>query len=73
MFQENIAWQFCHRMVILGVLMMLNIFWLMSLQQKTAKLPIKDLLEDELLLTLPLSPKHQDCDMPVQMLNEEKI
>lgn len=43
-----------------------------ELTTKTAKLPIKDLLEDELLLTLPLSPKHQDCDMPVQMLDEEE-
>ena len=23
-------------------------------------------------MTLPLSPRHQDCDMPVQILNEEK-
>ena len=52
--------QFCHRVVILGVLMMLNMTLVDELATKTAKLPIKDLLEDELLLTLPLSPKHQD-------------
>ena len=26
-------------------------------------LPIKDLLEDELILTLPLSPRHDDCEL----------
>ncbi|OOR82947.1 YceD family protein [Moraxella canis] len=39
----------------------------------TRKLPIKDILEDELLLMLPLSPKHDDCDMPVDMADEEEI
>lgn len=29
--------------------------------------PIKDLLEDELLLILPLSLHHDDCDMPIEM------
>lgn len=32
-------------------------------------LPIKDLLEDELLLSLPLSLHHEDCEMLIQ--NEE--
>jgi uncharacterized protein len=32
-------------------------------------LPIKDLLEDELLLSLPLSLHHDDCEMLIQ--NEE--
>ena len=27
------------------------------------RLPIRDLLEDELLLALPLSPRHDDCQM----------
>lgn len=39
----------------------------------TRKLPIKDILEDELLLVLPLSPKHDDCDMPVEMADEEEV
>lgn len=30
-------------------------------------LPVKDLLEDELLLSLPLSPRHQECELPVQI------
>lgn len=30
-------------------------------------LPIKELLEDELLLALPMSPRHEDCQMPVEM------
>ncbi len=34
-------------------------------------LPIKDLLEDELLLTLPLSPRHDDCDMYVESVGDE--
>lgn len=29
-------------------------------------LPLKDLLEDELLLVLPLAPRHDDCQMPVE-------
>lgn len=35
-------------------------------------LPIKDLLEDELLLTLPLSPRHDECDMPIDMVDDEE-
>lgn len=31
----------------------------------THKLPIKVLIEDELLLTLPLSPRHLDCQTPI--------
>lgn len=34
-------------------------------------LPIKDLLEDELLLALPLSPRHDECDMPVEMVDAD--
>ncbi|MFB6348298.1 DUF177 domain-containing protein [Moraxella sp. ZJ142] len=37
----------------------------------THKLPIKDLLEDELLLTLPLSPRHEDCEMLVESAGDE--
>ena len=33
-------------------------------------LPIKELLEDELLLALPLSPRHEDCHMPIEMMDE---
>lgn len=35
-------------------------------------LPIKDLLEDELLLVLPLSPRHDDCEMPIEMVEDEE-
>lgn len=35
-------------------------------------LPIKDLLEDELLLALPLSPRHDECDMPIDMVDDEE-
>ena len=34
-------------------------------------LPIKDLLEDELMLALPLSPRHKDCDMLVKSVGDE--
>lgn len=34
-------------------------------------LPIKDLLEDELLLTLPLSARHEDCQMFTDSAGEE--
>lgn len=40
-------------------------------QDARKMLPIKDLLEDELLLTLPLSPRHDDCDMPIEMVDED--
>ncbi|WII95583.1 YceD family protein [Moraxella haemolytica] len=32
-------------------------------------LPIQDLLEDELLLVLPLSPRHSECEMPIEMVD----
>lgn len=35
-------------------------------------LPIKDLLEDELLLILPLSPRHNDCATPIEMLEDDE-
>ncbi|UXZ05500.1 YceD family protein [Moraxella nasicaprae] len=34
-------------------------------------LPIKDLLEDELILALPLSPRHDDCELYVDHVGEE--
>ena len=34
-------------------------------------LPIKDLLEDKLMLALPLSPRHKDCDMLVKSVGDE--
>ncbi|OOS23838.1 hypothetical protein B0681_09340 [Moraxella porci DSM 25326] len=34
-------------------------------------LPIKDLLEDELMLALPLSPRHEDCDMLVESAGDK--
>lgn len=34
-------------------------------------LPIKDLLEDELLLALPIAPKHDDCEMLLERVGEE--
>lgn len=36
-------------------------------------LPLRDLLEDELLLALPLSLRHTDCDTPIEMAVYEKI
>lgn len=37
-------------------------------------LPVTDLLEDELLLAIPLSPRHEDCEMlrdnPVEVSDE---
>ncbi|MDO4250851.1 MAG: YceD family protein [Moraxella sp.] len=33
-------------------------------------LPLLDLLEDELILALPLSAHHADCDMPVEFVEE---
>lgn len=35
-------------------------------------LPLKMLLEDELLLALPLSARHADCQMPIEMNQDEK-
>lgn len=35
-------------------------------------LPIKELLEDELLLALPMSPRHEDCQMPVEMVDADE-
>lgn len=34
-------------------------------------LPIKDLLEDELLLILPLSARHESCGMPIEMVADK--
>ncbi len=34
-------------------------------------LPVKDLLEDELILALPLSPRHADCEMLVESVGDE--
>lgn len=34
-------------------------------------LPIKDLLEDELLLALPLSPRHADCEMLIDTVGDD--
>lgn len=34
-------------------------------------LPIKDLLEDELLLRLPLSPRHKNCQLPITLQSFE--
>lgn len=34
-------------------------------------LPILDLLEDELILSLPMSAHHEDCQMPIQFEQEE--
>ncbi|MCL1624056.1 YceD family protein [Moraxella sp. Tifton1] len=34
-------------------------------------LPIKNMLEDELLLMLPLSPRHEACDLPIEMTQED--
>lgn len=36
-------------------------------------LPIKDLLEDELILSLPLSPRHDDCELYVDSAGDEII
>ncbi|WP_227429890.1 YceD family protein [Psychrobacter sp. I-STPA6b] len=33
-------------------------------------LPLSDLIEDELLLNVPLSAKHDDCDMVVEQVGE---
>lgn len=38
-------------------------FVLLSELGNPAHLPIKDLLEDELILSLPLSPRHDDCEL----------
>lgn len=34
------------------------------------RLAVKDLLEDELLLTLPLSPRHENCQMLIDSVGE---
>ncbi|USZ14169.1 YceD family protein [Moraxella sp. FZFQ2102] len=34
-------------------------------------LPIKELLEDELMLALPLSPRHDDCDLLIESVGDE--
>lgn len=39
--------------------------------QNRRLLPIKALLEDELMLALPLSPRHEDCQMLVQEVGEQ--
>lgn len=36
-------------------------------------LPIKDLLEDELILSLPLSPRHDDCELYVETVGDEIV
>ena len=33
-------------------------------------LPLKKLIEDELLLKMPLAPKHDDCEMSVEQFGE---
>lgn len=47
--------------------------WELGLSGGRKLLPIKELLEDELLLALPLSPRHEDCQMPVEMEAEDEI
>lgn len=36
-------------------------------------LPLRDLLEDELLLALPLSARHEDCQMLVDETDEQNV
>lgn len=39
-------------------------------QGKQQLLPLTRLIEDEVLLDLPLSPKHEDCEMAVEQVGE---
>lgn len=41
-----------------------------ELGEDTRKLPIRELLEDELMLALPLSPRHDDCQMLADSVGE---
>lgn len=43
---------------------------LLDYDEKEHVLPLAVLLEDELLLDLPLSPKHEDCEVKVQQVGE---
>ncbi|GAA0318487.1 YceD family protein [Psychrobacter aestuarii] len=41
------------------------------IQQSSERLlPFKQLIEDEILLKLPMSPKHDDCEMAVEQVGE---